>query len=98
MRWSVGQLDDLLDRHHRVGVRVAFGHQADAVARREGIATGGGSTRYGAQIVVLAGSRDEAIERGRAEFTDAVRIAGLPDFPIVHAEAISESEDAGEPG
>lgn len=98
MRWSVGLVAEGDPDTDRVVSLEEVVELADAVATREGIATGGGSTRYGAQIVVLAGSRDEAIERGRAEFADAVRTAGLPDFPIVHAEAISEAEEAGEPG
>ena len=42
---------------------------ADAVAASDGIATGIGTNRYGAQLVVAAASRDEAIEKATAEFT-----------------------------
>ena len=45
--------------------------------------------------MVEAGSRDEALAQGRAEFRRAARQAGLPDYPIVRAEAVSEAEDAG---
>jgi hypothetical protein len=67
---------------------------ADAVAPSSGIATGIGSTRYGAQLVVEAGSRDEALDKGRAEFVKAAKQAGLPSYPVVRAEAVSEDEDA----
>lgn len=67
---------------------------ADAVAPSQGIASGLGTAGYGAQIVVTAESRDEAIERGRTVFGQAVATAGLPVFPIVSVEATSEEEDA----
>ncbi|MGH3980682.1 MAG: hypothetical protein ACRDRZ_17060 [Pseudonocardiaceae bacterium] len=67
---------------------------ADAVAPSGGIATGIGTKRYGAQVVVFADTRDEAIEKGKNEFADAVEKAGLPVFPIVRIEAISEDEDS----
>jgi hypothetical protein len=66
---------------------------ADAVAAFDGIATGIGTSRYGAQLVVLADSRDEAIAKGKDRFTQAAAQAGLPEGPIVRAEAISEAED-----
>ena len=67
---------------------------ADAVAPSQGIASGMGTLGYGAQIVVTAPSRDEASERGRTVFGEAVATAGLPEFPIVSVEATSEEEDA----
>jgi hypothetical protein len=66
---------------------------ADAVAEYDGIATGIGSNVYGAQLVVQAGSRDEALDAGRERFARAVAQARLPEGPIVRAEAISEEED-----
>jgi hypothetical protein len=66
---------------------------ADAVAASSGIATGIGTNRYGAQLIVQAGSRQEAIETGTAEFARAVAKAGLPGCPIVRVEAVSEDED-----
>jgi hypothetical protein len=89
VRWSVGieaEGDRLLTREQVVEL-------ADAVAASQGIATGIGTTRYGAQLVVRAGSRDEAIEKATEEFTRAAAVAGLPQAPIVRAEAISEAED-----
>jgi hypothetical protein len=66
---------------------------ADAVAASAGIATGIGTSRYGAQLVVEASDRDEAIAKATEEFTAAAARAGLPEAPIVRAEAISEDED-----
>jgi hypothetical protein len=66
---------------------------ADAVAPGGGIATGVGSNRYGAQLIVLAGTREEAIEKATGEFEKAVAKAGLPVFPIVRVEAVDEDED-----
>jgi hypothetical protein len=57
VRWSVGietQGDRALSREEVVEL-------ADAVATSSGIATGIGTNRYGAQLVVQAATRDEAI-------------------------------------
>jgi hypothetical protein len=67
---------------------------ADAVAGSGGIASGIGSHRYGAQLVVEADSREAAAELATAEFGRAVRRAGLPNWPIASVTAISEVEDA----
>jgi hypothetical protein len=88
-RWSVGieaEGDQVLTREQVVEL-------ADAVALNSGIATGIGSTRYGAQLIVQAASREEAIEKGTAKFEAAVAKAGLPACPVVRTEAISEDED-----
>ncbi len=92
MRWSVGveaEGDRVMELEEVVEL-------ADAVAGSGGVASGIGSNRYGARVVVFADDRDEAIEKGRAAFAEAVAKAGLPDFPIVHVEAVSEDEDAEE--
>ncbi|HTS99233.1 MAG TPA: hypothetical protein VMI33_21710 [Streptosporangiaceae bacterium] len=89
MRWSVGveaEGDRVLSREEVVEL-------ADAVAASNGIATGIGTTRYGAQLIVDAPSHDEAIAKGTAEFARAAAAAGLPAAPVVRAEAISEDED-----
>ncbi len=95
MRWSVGieaEGDRVLSREEVVEL-------ADAVAASSGIATGIGTNRYGAQLVVQAGSRDDAIGKATEQFTAAAARAGLPQAPIVRVEAISEDQDtAGEPG
>jgi hypothetical protein len=89
MRWSVGieaEGDRVLSREEVVEL-------ADAVAASGGIATGIGTTRYGAQLIVVAASREEAIEAATAEFTRAAAKAGLPDAPVVRTEAVSEDQD-----
>ena len=89
MRWSVGietEGDRVLSREEVVEL-------ADAVAASSGIATGIGTNRYGAQLLVDAGSRDEAVGKATAEFTRAVATAGLPVYPIVRVEVIGEDEE-----
>ena len=71
---------------------------ADAVAASSGIATGIGSNRYGAQLLVHADTRDEAVEKATGEFARAVAKAGLPVYPIVRVEAVSEDQESGEDG
>jgi len=77
----------------RVLTREQVVELADAVAASNGIATGIGTNRFGAQLVVEAASREEAIAAATAEFTRAVRKAGLPEAPLVRTEAISEDEE-----
>lgn len=88
MRWSVGVEAEA----GRVLTREEVVELADAVAASDGIATGIGTSRYGAQLIVQAGSKDEAIEKGRQEFAAAAARAGLPAGPIVRAEATSEAD------
>lgn len=90
MKWSVG-IEAEGDRVMELDEIVEL---ADAVAPAGGIASGIGTNRYGAQLIVEAGTREEALEKGRAEFAAAVATARLPVFPVVRAEAISEAEDA----
>ena len=89
MRWSVG----IEAEGDRVLTTADVVELADAVAGSEGIATGIGSTRYGAQLVVSAGSREEAIGKATEVFVAAARTAGLPEAPIVRTEAISEAAE-----
>jgi hypothetical protein len=89
MRWSVG-IEAEGDRIMKIDEVVEL---ADAVAPMSGIATGIGTNRYGAQVVVFANGREEAIKKGKEQFASAVRKAGLPVYPIVRVEAISEEED-----
>jgi hypothetical protein len=89
VKWSVGveaEGDRVLSREEIVEL-------ADAVAACDGIATGIGTSRYGAQLVVDAASRDEAIAAGTVVFLQAAAAAGLPAAPVVRTEAISEDED-----
>ena len=90
VRWSVGieaEGDEVLTREQVVDL-------ADAVAATGGIATGIGTSRYGAQLIVEAESREDAIEKATEEFWRAVRKARLRPAPIVRTEAVSEDEDA----
>ena len=90
MRWSVGVEAD----GGRVLTREEVVELADAVAASNGIATGIGTSRYGAQLIVEAGTREEAIDQATAQLRQAAARAGLPPGPVVRAEAISEDEDA----
>jgi len=90
VRWSVR----IEVEGSRVLTREQVVELADAVAPSDGIATGIGSTRYGARLVVDADSREEAIEKATEEFWRAVRKARLWPGPVVVTEAVSEDEDA----
>ena len=92
MRWSVG----IEAEGDRVFTREEIVELADAVAASSGIAAGIGTNRYGAQLLVVADSRDDAIAAATEVFLTAARTAGLPAAPIVAAEAISEAEEASE--
>ena len=89
MRWSVGieaEAGQVLSREQVVEL-------ADAVAASDGVATGIGTSRYGARLIVQATSREEAIEKATGEFTRAAAQAGLPPGPVVRTEAVGEDED-----
>jgi hypothetical protein len=72
---------------------------ADAVAPNGGVASGIGQTAYGAQLLVEAETREEALARGEAIFTAAAARAGLPAWQVSAITALSEDEDLedGEP-
>jgi hypothetical protein len=89
MRWSVG----LEAEGDRVLSREEIVELADAVAACNGIATGIGTNRYGAQLVVDAVTREEAIAKAAEVFMAAAAAAGLPAAPVVRSEAISEDEE-----
>jgi hypothetical protein len=89
MRWSVG----LEAEGDRVLSREEIVELADAVAACNGIATGIGTNRYGAQLVVDAVTREEAIAKAAEVFEAAAAAAGLPAAPVVRSEAISEDEE-----
>jgi len=90
VRWSVG----IEAEGDRVFTREEIVELADAVAESSGVATGIGTSRYGAQLLVTADSREDAVAAATQLFTAAARTAGLPAAPIVRAEAISEEEEA----
>jgi hypothetical protein len=92
VRWSVG----IEAEGDRVLTREDVVELADAVAVSHGIATGIGTSRYGAQLVVEADSRDDAISLATERFLAAVATAGLPPAPVVRTEAISEAEEEDE--
>jgi len=89
VRWSVG----IEAQGHSVLTREQVVDLADAVAATGGIATGIGTNRYGAQLIVEANSREEAIEKATEEFWRAARKARLRPGPVVRTEAISEDEE-----
>lgn len=89
MRWSVG----LEAEGDRVFTREEIVELADAVAASGGVATGIGTSRYGARLLVVADSREEAVAAATGLFTAAAKTAGLPAAPIVRTEAISEAEE-----
>ena len=90
MRWSVG----IEAEGDRVLTREEVVELADAVAASGGIASGIGSSRYGARLIVEAASREAAIAQATEEFTAATARAGLPAAPVVRTEAVSEDKDA----
>jgi hypothetical protein len=90
VRWSVG----IEAEGDRVFTREEIVELADAVAASSGVATGIGTNRYGAQLLVVADSREEAIAAAAELFTAAAQTAGLPAAPVVRTEAISEAEEA----
>lgn len=89
LKWSVEiktEGDRCLEREEIVEL-------ADAVSTYSGIATGMNQMGYGAQIVVVGRTREEAILQGLEIFDKAVATAGLPVFPITHTAATSEEDD-----
>jgi len=90
VRWSVSIVatgDRLVSREEVVEL-------ADAVAASGGIASGIGTNRYGAQLIVDAEDRATAVELGTAGFVRAAERAGLPPWPIAEVGAVSEADDA----
>jgi hypothetical protein len=92
VRWSVGIEADggkILSREEIVEL-------ADAIAASHGIATGIGTSRYGAQLVVEADTKEDAIGLATELFIAAATTAGLPPAPVVRTEAVSETDEEGE--
>jgi hypothetical protein len=89
VRWSV----NVVAEGDRVMSREEIVELADAVATSGGIASGIGTTRYGAQLIVEAEDRDTATQLASVEFARAAAQAGLPLWPIVNVAAISEADD-----
>lgn len=89
MRWSVG----IEAEGERILSREEIVELADAIADSNGIATGIGTNCYGAQLMVEADSREDAVERATQTFLQAAATARLPVASVVRTEAISEAED-----
>lgn len=89
MKWSV----NLVAEGDREVSREEVVELADAVAALDGIASGIGTTRYGAQLVVEAEDRASAEKVATAEFVRAAATAGLPAWEITQVAAVSEAED-----
>ena len=66
---------------------------ADAVAPLSGIASGMGTTSYGAQIMVEAESAVDAVNEGRKLLEAAIAKTSLPKWEITDADTMSEEED-----
>jgi hypothetical protein len=92
VRWSVG----IEAEGDRVFTREEVVELADAVAASSGVASGIGTSRYGARLLVVADTREDAVAKATEIFLAAARTAGLPAAPIVRTEAISEAEEASE--
>ncbi|MEV0068684.1 MULTISPECIES: hypothetical protein [unclassified Amycolatopsis] len=88
MRWSVGIEAD----GERVFTREEIVSLADAVAASGGIASGIGTTSYGARLLVEAPDREKAITLATAEFRRAAKEAGLPSLPVGRVQAVGEHE------
>ncbi len=89
MRWSVGieaEAEKILSREEIVEL-------ADAIAGLRGIASGIGTSRYGAQLVIEADDEADAIEQATRVFVAAAAAAGLPAAPVVRTEAVSEAQE-----
>jgi hypothetical protein len=89
VKWSV----NLVAEGDRVMSREEIVELADAVAAGGGIASGIGTTSYGAQLMVEADDLDTATERATADFNRAAAQAGLPPWPIARIGATSEADD-----
>jgi hypothetical protein len=92
VRWSV----TVVAEGERLLTREEIVELADAVAAHEGIASGIGTSTYGAQLVIEAATEEAAVEAGVAALEAAARQAGLPAWPVSRAEVISEDDDWGD--
>lgn len=90
MKWSVSVIAEG-DRVMSIDEIVAL---ADAVADRSGVASGIGTTNYGAQIVIDAATADEAVDFATSAFVAAAALANLPAWPVTAVDAISEQDDS----
>jgi hypothetical protein len=63
---------------------------ADAIAGHDGIASGIGTSTYGAMLIVEADDREEAMALGSRLVVEAAARAGLPPWTITQVRAMSE--------
>jgi len=89
VRWSVG----IEAEGQKVLSREEIVELADAIAASHGIATGIGTNRYGAQLIVDAETREGALATATERFLAAAAAAGLPPAPVVRTDAVSEDEE-----
>jgi hypothetical protein len=89
MRWSVS-VQAAGDRDLTREEVVDF---ADAIAPAGGIASGIGQSAYGAQLLIEADTREDALEHGARIFTASAVRANLPPWPISAITALAEDED-----
>ncbi len=94
MQWSVS----VAAEGDRELTREEIVELADAVAPFGGVASGIGTTRYGAQVLVEAETREEAVAAGSAALREAAKAAGLPEWPVVAADAFTEGDELDEIG
>jgi hypothetical protein len=90
--WSVTVIaagDRVLEREEIVEL-------ADAVASHQGVASGIGTTSYGARLLVEASTRDAAVQAGTNAFREAAARAGLPAWLVTQARALADGEDEDE--
>jgi hypothetical protein len=89
MQFSVSLIADG-DREVKLEEVVAL---ADAIAIHKGIASGAGTYFLGAQILVDAPNSDVAVDLSVKIFEEAIKTAGLPEWPVSKAETITEDEE-----
>jgi hypothetical protein len=89
MKWAVA----LIAEGDRIIELEEVVELADAVAGIDGVATGMGTSSYGAQIVVEADSSEQAVELAMVLFEEAARRAGLPSWPITTAETLADDDE-----
>lgn len=89
MKWSVAVMAD----GDRELSREEVVELADAVAVWSGIATGIGTSSYGAQLLIEAPEPEVAEQRAREAFAEAARTAGLPPWPISSVTLFGEDDE-----
>ena len=92
MKWSVA----VTAEGDRVLSRAEVVELADAVTAWSGIATGIGTSGYGARLLIEAPGPEAAEQRARDAFAQAARTAGLPPWPISGVSLISEDSEEDE--